>query len=232
LYENHPCYLVDDILAKMKENDDKDAEEIKLVRETLKKRSDAALKKRSGAAVMERRFLRQYCHTVLNKVKPARNGEPHGSPIKIEGEGALSYEIVRDYMATKRNVNLVDRDSAEEYLKFIGSGQEITEEMIIDGKVPVYTQQSASQYDGIRSALSSLYTTARVMMPKQMKKELSTFIAGLERTGLHEKQSLGLKLAEGKKPISQKAYELLAKALFESGKKEDIFAHLFLVLDW
>lgn len=99
LYENHPSYLVDDVLAKMKENDEKDAEEIELAKQTLKKRS--------GGAVTERRFLRQYCHTVLNKVKPARNGEPHGSPIKIEGEGALSYEIVRDYMATKRNVNLV-----------------------------------------------------------------------------------------------------------------------------
>ena len=35
-----------------------------------------------------------------------------------------------------------------------------------------------------------------------------------------------------KKPISLKAYEILAKTLFESGEKRDIFAHLFIVLYW
>ena len=49
LYENHPCYLVDDVLTKMKEYVDKDAQEIELLKETLKKGS--------GGVVMERRFL-------------------------------------------------------------------------------------------------------------------------------------------------------------------------------
>ena len=34
------------------------------------------------------------------------------------------------------------------------------------------------------------------------------------------------------KPISIEAYEILMKTLFETREKRDIFAHLFLVLDW
>ena len=65
-----------------------------------------------------------------------------------------------------------------------------------------------------------------------MKRELSAFIARMYRTVITEKQMLGEKDSEGKKPISLEASELLAKTLFESGEKRDIFAHLFLVLDW
>ena len=65
-----------------------------------------------------------------------------------------------------------------------------------------------------------------------MKIELSTFIAGMERTVVADKQMLGLKIPEGKKTISIEAYELLSNTLFESREKRDIFAHLFLVLDW
>ena len=43
---------------------------------------------------------------------------------------------------------------------------------------------------------------------------------------------LGIKIPEGKKPISLEAYELLVKTLFEGGEKRDIFEHLFLALDW
>jgi phage-related protein len=43
---------------------------------------------------------------------------------------------------------------------------------------------------------------------------------------------LALKLNEGKKPMSREVYSFLAQKLFESERKEHIFAHLFLVLDW
>jgi len=47
-----------------------------------------------------------------------------------------------------------------------------------------------------------------------------------------EKEGLGLAITEGKRPLSQEAYKLLAKTLFHSEKKEHIFGHVFLVLDW
>ena len=61
---------------------------------------------------------------------------------------------------------------------------------------------------------------------------MTGYIAGLQRTGIEEKQNLGLKLTEGKRPITMAAYEFLAKNIFYSDKKEDVFSHLFLVLDW
>ena len=54
----------------------------------------------------------------------------------------------------------------------------------------------------------------------------------MDRTVLMAKTSLGLKISEGKKALSLEAYELLAVTLFESEHKKDIFAHLFLILDW
>ena len=69
-------------------------------------------------------------------------------------------------------------------------------------------------------------------MPEIMKRELSAFIVGMERTVIAEKQILGLKISEGKKSISLKAYEILSKTLFERGEKMDMFVHLFLVLCW
>ena len=47
-----------------------------------------------------------------------------------------------------------------------------------------------------------------------------------------EKHMLGLKIPEGKNPISLEAYEFLAKTLFKIGEKRDIFARIFLVLYW
>ena len=43
---------------------------------------------------------------------------------------------------------------------------------------------------------------------------------------------ISLKISEVKEPISLEVDELLAKTLFESVEKRDIFAHLFLVLDF
>ena len=54
----------------------------------------------------------------------------------------------------------------------------------------------------------------------------------MERTVIAEKQMLSLKFSKGKKTISLEAYELFAKALFESVEKREIFAQLFLVLGW
>ena len=68
--------------------------------------------------------------------------------------------------------------------------------------------------------------------PEILKREPSKFISGMERTVIVEKQMLGHKTHEGKKPISLDSYDILAKTLFESGEKRDIFAHIFLVLYW
>ena len=65
-----------------------------------------------------------------------------------------------------------------------------------------------------------------------MKCDLSKFIAEQKRMELKQKQGLSLKVQEGKKLMMLPNYNLIAKTTFESGKKEHVFGHLFLVLDW
>ena len=72
----------------------------------------------------------------------------------------------------------------------------------------------------------------RVPMPKLMQDNLKMLLSGKRRADLKEKEGLGLSITEGKRPLSQEAFELLAKTLFYREKKEHIFAHVFLVLDW
>ena len=134
---------------------------------------------------------------------------------------------------SKMNVPYVEKDSAEEHLREIRSNVIITSDMVeSNGNLKCMFHQSRYQYGGIRSAINHVYILARVQIPERMKKELSIFIAGMKRTLIVEKQMLGIKFYEGKKTITLKAYDLLTKTLFESGEKRDIFAHLFIVLDW
>ena len=80
--------------------------------------------------------------------------------------------------------------------------------------VQVEVQQSESSYQGIRSAISYIYKIAQVPMPEIMKGHLKNFLAGKRRTGLKEKQNLGLKIQEGKREMTLDVYEMIAKRLF------------------
>ena len=136
-------------------------------------------------------------------------------------------------MRTNMNYVSVARDAAEEYIKECNFDTVITDEMVDDnGKVRCAVYQSKSQYNGIRSSIAYLYTLARVQQPAEIQKEISTFLKGMDRTIRAAKEKLGLKITEGKKALSFEAYSLMALQLFTSDAKEDIFAHLFLVLDW
>ena len=58
--------------------------------------------------------------------------------------------------------------------------------------------QSSYRYGGIKSAINHVYILARVQMPEIMKRELTTFIAGMERTVIAEKKMLGINISEEK----------------------------------
>ena len=89
------------------------------------------------------------------------------SPIKINGEGAITYEVVQDYMASKINVAYVEKDSAEEHLREIWSNIIITADMFgINGKVKFMVHQQTYQYGGIRSAINYVYILERVQIPE------------------------------------------------------------------
>ena len=128
-------------------------------------------------------------------------------------------------------VSYMEKDSEEEHLRAIRSENIITADMVdCNGKVKCMVHQSSSQYGDIRSSINHVYILTRVQMKERTRRELSIFIAGMEIIVIVEKQMLGIKSPEGKELISLEAYELLAKTLFDSGGKRDIFAHLFLFL--
>jgi hypothetical protein len=71
-----------------------------------------------------------------------------------------------------------------------------------------------------------------VKMPDEMINCFSRYIKGSKRINLAAKQTLGLKILEGKSHMTVAVYEFLCKAMFESKKPEHIFAHTFTALDW
>ena len=86
-----------------------------------------------------------------------------------------------------------------DHLKEIRSYVIITAAMVeSNGKVKCMVNQSSSQYGGIRSAINHVYILERVKISEIMKRELSTFIAVMERTLIAEKLMPGLKFYEGK----------------------------------
>ena len=54
---------------------------------------------------------------LVDAIQTSRGGISHNSPIKIDEEGAITYEIVQYYMASKMNVAYVEKSSAEEHLR-------------------------------------------------------------------------------------------------------------------
>ena len=135
-------------------------------------------------------------------------------------------------MMSKKVLKIIDPDVAEAALKQLDNEVEINQTDVVDGKVSVYVMQSTANYEGIRAAVAYFYRMAGIKMPMEMTRKFKQYMAGQKRTGLKEKQDLGLEIMEGKKSLSFERCELIAKQMFVSGNKEHIFAHLFLSLDW
>ena len=140
LYDHEKSYLAEPHLSQMKLYDDNDS------------RNFEQNPTRGGN---KRPELRSYIKRSIDRIEPARDGAPHNSPIKIDGEGALTYTIIRDYMEKKYNIVEVDRDAAINYLREIGKGDAITPEMEVgEDKVCLQIYQSNSQFSAIRSGIA------------------------------------------------------------------------------
>ena len=121
------------------------------------------------------------------------------SPIKIIGNNALNYEAVQDFMMSKKAVKTINSNVAESALKKIPNTVEMNEGDVVNGKVCAYVMQSHTIYSGIRSAVAYLYRRVGLPMPTEMTRKFKEYISGQKRTGLKEKQDLGLEIKEGKK---------------------------------
>ena len=101
-----------------------------------------------------------------------------------------------------------------------------------DGEIVVEIRQEYMTYNGIRSAITQLYTATATSMPETLKESMRLYIKGLKRLNNLVKQMLGLDMGEGKKAMSRAVYKRICQILSQSHQSEHIFAHLFFVLDW
>lgn len=154
----------------------------------------------------------------------------------------LDYEVVVEYMATKHKFETVDQKLAKEFQKEVlaitGGEDTMIEDRLIDqnidvnGEVRVLIRQDSATYDGIRSSIAFLYRESGVLMPPEMDSSLCLYIKGSKRLNLLAKQTLGLKICEGKKHMKVETFRRIAKIMFQSADPSYVFAHLFFLLDW
>jgi len=186
-------------------------------------------KKSNGDNELLCKHLRASCKRHLANIKPSMNRLVHNSLIVIEGggENELSYTAIREFsMGSRKKSVVINEETVTLFLKKMkkndNSAHFNQEEYVNDGKVEVAAQQSISSYESIRSSIGLIYKMGQVPMPKLMQDNLKMLLSGKRRAGLEEKEGFGLSITEDKRPLSQEAYELLAKTLFLM-RKRNIF---------
>ena len=103
----------------------------------------------------------------------------------------------------------------------------------LEARVDVAVRLGDSMYSAIQSAISFLYRQSGIDSLTELKGGISLYCKGSKSKGGHMKQVIELKISGGKKQTPQEVSRLFsANQFFTSRKKEHIFAHLFLILDW
>ena len=155
-------------------------------------------------------------------------------PIKLKGAGYLVYNDIAEFMGTKRIIVTVNRDKAK---TFVNDGEE--DELTLneggadlEATLDVEVRLGDRTYSAIESTISFLYRQSGIERPMELRDEIIIYCKGSKRKGILLKQDTGLDISDGKKQIPQEVFRFLANKLFTSKKKENIFAHLILILDW
>ena len=193
LLDNKPECLADGYFKELQRHDKLDDR-----RHTVDRVNAHAAGKRCKEATQT--VVWKYLIECIRKVQPARQGQSHNSPIKLNVNGAITYKVVREFMHTKTNVINVECDAAEKYLAEIKNGLSITADMIgkETGKVTLTVYQGASTFSAIQSAIAYLYKLAGAERPANDVADIAKFVGGMKRIVQAAKMHLGLKLTEGK----------------------------------
>mmetsp|Transcript_21038 Transcript_21038/g.25871 ORF Transcript_21038/g.25871 Transcript_21038/m.25871 type:complete len:633 (+) Transcript_21038:146-2044(+) len=157
----------------------------------------------------------------------------------------LTYKLLTKYMSTKFKLVTVDKKSAVKFLnevKALGDNGDNGDHAIIldkedanvnsDNEVLVKIRQEYTTYEGIRSIVAHMHRESGLVVPQDLDAMMAVYVKGSRRLNLLAKQTLGLKISEGKEHMTFEVYSKIARILFESGQPEHIFAHLFFILDW
>lgn len=165
-----------------------------------------------------KRAFRAECIRQLKRMNRVE-GNP---PIHLSGPNAIIYEDIARYMGTKRRIVSVDpalanRLAAEEGASVVnGAGG--------GGRVRVAVRLSDSSYSAVQSAISFLHRQCGLERTTEIKDGLALYCKGSKRKGRQLKQSLGLVINEGKKPMSQEVYSCLEKNVHIKKERTYLFA--------
>ena len=130
-------------------------------------------------------------------------------------------------MASKMNVAYVEKCSAEGHLIDIRSEEIITPGMVdSNGKMKCMVNQSSSPNGGIRIAINHVYILVRSQITETTRRELPTFIVGMERTLIAEKHMLGIKIS-GKKNLLASRHMRSLRRHYLKADKRGIFSHIY-----
>ena len=155
-------------------------------------------------------------------------------PIKLEGASCLMYNDIAEFMGTNRRILTVNRDLATNVLND-GAADVLTRNeggADLEATLDVEVRLGDRTYSAIKSTISFLYRQSGIERPMELRDEIIIYCKGSKRKGILLKQDTGLDISDGKKQIPQEVFRFLANKLFTSKKKENIFAHLILILDW
>ena len=89
---------------------------------------------------------------------------------------------------------------------------------------------SNSVYKTARSAIVYLHKESGTEMCSELRQRLCDFMSGMRRKVASQRKENGVSIMEGKRKMSFQVYEKLCECLLK--RKNDEFAHCFLVLEW
>ena len=75
-----------------------------------------ATNRRKRNMINDRTGIRKLMRQLVDAIQTLQSGISHNFPIKIDGEGGITYKLVQDYMAWKMNVAYVYKNISEEHL--------------------------------------------------------------------------------------------------------------------
>jgi len=94
------------------------------------------------------------------------------------------------------------------------------------------TYLSKATYGCIQSALCHMYRMSDVHFPDDFYADLSKMMSGLKKRVQRQKQKDGLRIEEGKSPMSMQIFILLCKYFVQQPDDDSILSHTFLTLEW
>jgi hypothetical protein len=175
-----------------------------------------------GTLSKKRDHIRDVCRTALDNIK---SDDPSTHPLRLE---MFNFTLMTNYFFTFKK-SFKQTTIGGEQVIVPGRGED--EEQTFDVRL------HPSSYDSVTSSLGCLFTECKVARDvnaqvKQMWEQIPLYKKGSARKGAKERQALGLRMTEGKDPMSLAAYIQLAEILCKSPDPEHNAAHLFLLLDW